>query len=93
MGVYWASFWQVAQAIRPELKESRPSVCPELPQDDKKQDVTAQVIAELMRRRLVPWDMLKDCCPVSLDPLRVFLFLCMLLVPGQTCLEVFPRTA
>ena len=37
--------------------------------DNKKADIVAMTVAELMKRRLAPWDALKECLTSSLERL------------------------
>mmetsp|Transcript_2837 Transcript_2837/g.6805 ORF Transcript_2837/g.6805 Transcript_2837/m.6805 type:complete len:1037 (+) Transcript_2837:78-3188(+) len=61
--------WSKAQPTKEETKQGLEWLLETGFDDPNKQDVTAQVMVELVRRRLIPWDMLKDSLTNSLASL------------------------
>ncbi|CAE7233373.1 unnamed protein product [Symbiodinium natans] len=61
--------WAKAQPTKEETKQGLDWLLDSGFDDRSKQDVTAQVIAELVKRRLIPWDMLKDNLSARLESL------------------------
>lgn len=61
--------WAKAQPSDKETKQGVEWLLETGFDDDKKADIVAVTLAELMKRRLVPWDTLKECFSASLSGL------------------------